>query len=165
MSGGAPNCPVCHSIEGKNCLPIGSPTASSCLGAIQGTPRRMEQHTKHSLIILRRLDSTATHSDRCVRDLSTIWVVNSLRRALYSRLGLCACVCCELSLACVDFPPLLLCFYCDQPCKGERLQLVEIPRKREKTAKEKDRGIQVDHWITWKGLSATLVHWNATTWK
>jgi hypothetical protein len=39
------------------------------------------------------------------------------------------------------------------------LQLVEIPRKREENYKEKYRGIQVDHWITWKGLSATLVHW------
>jgi hypothetical protein len=61
-----------HPIEDKNCLPIGSPMAHSCLGAIKGTPRHMEQYTKHSLIILRRLDSTATHSDRCVRDLSTI---------------------------------------------------------------------------------------------
>jgi hypothetical protein len=67
---------------------------------------------------------------------------------LCSRLGLCACVCCELSLACVAFPPLLLCFSCDQHCKGERLQLMEIPRKREKNSKEKDRGIQVDHCIT-----------------
>jgi hypothetical protein len=27
-------------------------------------------------------------------------------------------------------------------CKGERLQLVKIPRKREKTAKEENRGTQ-----------------------
>jgi hypothetical protein len=80
-----------------------------------------------------------------------------MRRVLFSRLGLFACVCCKLSLTCVDFPPLLLCFSCDQHCKGERLQLVEIPRKREKTAKEKNRGILVDHW--------TLVHWDTTTWK
>jgi hypothetical protein len=45
-------------------------------------------------------------------------------------------------LACVSLPPLLLCFYCDQHCKDERLQLVEIPRKREKTAKEENRGTQ-----------------------
>jgi hypothetical protein len=54
----------------------------------------------------------------------------------------------KLSLACVAFPPVLLCFSCDQHCKGDRLQLVEIPRKREKNSKEKDYGIQVDHWIT-----------------
>jgi hypothetical protein len=47
-----------------------------------------------------------------------------------------------LVLACVSFPPLLLCFYCDQHCKDERLQLVEIPRKREKTAKEENSGTQ-----------------------
>jgi hypothetical protein len=72
MSGGAPDCPVRHPIEGKNCLPIRTPTAPNCLGAIKGTPRRMEQYTKHSLIILRRLDSATMHSDHCVRDLSTI---------------------------------------------------------------------------------------------
>jgi hypothetical protein len=72
MSGGAPDCPVRHPTEGKNCLPIGSPTAPSCLGAIKGTPRRMEQYTKHSLNILRHLDSSSTHLDRCVRDLSSI---------------------------------------------------------------------------------------------
>jgi hypothetical protein len=147
------------------CLSIGTSMAPSCLGAIKGTPMRMEHYTKHSLNILRRLDSAITQSVHRVRDLSTVWVVNFLRRVLRSRLGLCACVCGELSLACVAFPPLLLCFSCDQHCKGERLQLVEIPHKRGKNSKEKDRGIQVDHWITWKRLSATLVHWDTTTWK
>jgi hypothetical protein len=37
MSGGALDCPVRHPTEGKNCLPNGTPTASSCLGAIKGT--------------------------------------------------------------------------------------------------------------------------------
>jgi hypothetical protein len=120
----------------------------SCLGAIKGTPRHMEQNTKHSLNNLRHLDSTATHLDRCVRDLSTFRVKKFCAVFLCSSLGLCACVCCVLSLACFSFPPLLLCFSCDLYCKGERLQLVEIPRKREKNSKEKDRGIQVDHWIT-----------------
>jgi hypothetical protein len=108
----------------------------------------MEHNTKHSLNILRRLDSAITQSVHRVRDLSTVWVVNSLRRVLCSRLGLCAWVCCELSLACVVFPPLLLCFSCDQHCKGEMLQFVEIPRKRDKTAKEENCGIQswsLDH--------------------
>jgi hypothetical protein len=43
MSGGAPDCPVRQRIEGKNCLPNGAPAAPSCLGAIKGIPRRMEQ--------------------------------------------------------------------------------------------------------------------------
>jgi hypothetical protein len=48
MSGGAPDCPVHHSIEGKKCLPSWSPMAPSCLGAIKGTPRRMEQNNQAS---------------------------------------------------------------------------------------------------------------------
>jgi hypothetical protein len=60
LSGGAPDCPVHHSIEGKNCLPNWCPTAPSCLGAIKGTPRRMEQYTKLTRNILRHLDSAFT---------------------------------------------------------------------------------------------------------
>jgi hypothetical protein len=44
-------CPVHHPAEGKDSLPGLLSTAPSCLGAIKGTPRRMEEHTKHSLII------------------------------------------------------------------------------------------------------------------
>jgi hypothetical protein len=44
-------CPVRHETEGNNCLPGLLSTAPSCLGAIKGTPRRMEENTKHSLII------------------------------------------------------------------------------------------------------------------
>jgi hypothetical protein len=65
MSGGAPDCPVRQPIEGKNCLPNGDPTAPSRLGAIKGTPMRMEQHTKPPLNILRRLDTASTHPDHC----------------------------------------------------------------------------------------------------
>jgi hypothetical protein len=48
VSGGAPDCPVLQATEGKNCLPGMHSTAPSCLGAIKGTPRRMEEYTKHS---------------------------------------------------------------------------------------------------------------------
>jgi hypothetical protein len=72
MSGGAPDCPVRHPTEGKNCLTNGTPTAPRCLGAIKGTPRRMEHNAKHSLNILRRLNSATTQSDHRVRDLSTV---------------------------------------------------------------------------------------------
>jgi hypothetical protein len=48
VSGGAPDCPVRQATEGKNCLPGMHSTAPSCLGAIKGTPRRMEEYTKHS---------------------------------------------------------------------------------------------------------------------
>jgi hypothetical protein len=53
----------------------------------------------------------------------------------------------DLSLVCVALLNLTLCLLCDLDCKGERLQIVEIPRKREKDYKEESRGIQVDHWI------------------
>jgi hypothetical protein len=33
----------------------------------------------------------------------------------------------DLSLACLALPNLTLCFLCDLYCKGERLQIVEIP--------------------------------------
>jgi hypothetical protein len=59
----APDSPVRPRTEGKNCLPNGAPTAPSCLGAIKGTPRRMEQNTKPPLNILRHLDSANTHPD------------------------------------------------------------------------------------------------------
>jgi hypothetical protein len=52
MSDGAPDCPVRHTTEGKNCLPRMHPTAPSCLGAIKGTPRHMEESPKYTLIIL-----------------------------------------------------------------------------------------------------------------
>jgi hypothetical protein len=92
MSGGAPDCLVRQSAEGKNCLSNGDPTTPSCLGAIKGTPRRMEHNTKPPLNILRRLDSASTHPEHCYWDLSTCWDVNSLH-----------CVCVLVSwLVCVS---------------------------------------------------------------
>jgi hypothetical protein len=72
LSGGAPDCPVRHSIEGKIDLPSWSPMAPSCLGAIKGTPRHIEEYTKHSLSILKHPDSAPVHSLHCVSDLSSI---------------------------------------------------------------------------------------------
>jgi hypothetical protein len=47
------------------------------------------------------------------------------------------------------FPPLHPCFFVIIICKGERLQVVEIPRKRDIVKEiKKHRGIQVDLWIT-----------------
>jgi hypothetical protein len=120
----------------------------SCLGTIKGTPRSMEHNTKHSLSILRHPDSAPTHLIRCVSDLSSIRVVNSMYCPLNSSLHLCAWLCYVFESCVCCSPPLLLCFFCDHHCKGERLQIVEIPRKRDKDYKEESRGIQVDHWIT-----------------
>jgi hypothetical protein len=57
----APDCPVRQATEGKNWLPGLLSTAPSCLGAIKGTPRRMEENTKHSLSTLDHSHSILTH--------------------------------------------------------------------------------------------------------
>jgi hypothetical protein len=72
------DCPVRHTTEGKIGLPCWPPTAPSCLGAVKGTPRRMEELPKHLLSILRHPDSAPAHSLCCVRDLSSIRVKNSM---------------------------------------------------------------------------------------
>jgi hypothetical protein len=53
---GAPDCPVRQATKGKNCLPRMLSTAPSCLGAIKGTPRRLEEHTQ---------DFNSVHSILC----------------------------------------------------------------------------------------------------
>ena len=65
VSGGAPDCPVRQATEGKNCLPGLLSTAPSCLGAIKGTPRRMEEDTKHSLSIPKHQEFNSAHSILC----------------------------------------------------------------------------------------------------
>jgi hypothetical protein len=52
----APDCPVRQSTEGKISLPRLLSTAPSCLGAIKGTPKRMEENTKHSYNIPKHQD-------------------------------------------------------------------------------------------------------------
>jgi hypothetical protein len=49
----------------------------------------------------------------------------------------CVCVRCGFESCVRCFPSLTLVLLCDLYCKGERLQLVEIPRKREKNTKQK----------------------------
>jgi hypothetical protein len=97
----------------------------------------MEESPKHPLSILRLPHSATAHLIDCVSDLSSVRVVNSLCYVSSSSLGLCACVPAELCCVCVVSSNLTLCFLCDLHCKGERLQVVEIPRKQDKTLKEK----------------------------
>jgi hypothetical protein len=52
----APDCLVRQSTEGKISLPRLLSMAPSYLGAIKGTPRRMEEHTKHSYNIPKHQD-------------------------------------------------------------------------------------------------------------
>jgi hypothetical protein len=99
-------CPVRHPTEGKDSLPCWPPTAPICLGAIKGTPRRMEELPKHSLSILSLTHSVSVHLIDRVSDLSSVLVVNSLCFILSSSLGLYACVCC--GFVCVAPQP----YYC-----------------------------------------------------
>jgi hypothetical protein len=70
----APDCQVRQSTEGKNCLPGMLLTAPSCLGAIKGTPRRMEEDTKHTLSILDHSHFVFAHSFDILSDLSSVLV-------------------------------------------------------------------------------------------
>jgi hypothetical protein len=72
----APDCLVHLPTEGKDSLPGLLTTAPSCLGAIKGTPRRMEEHTKHTLSILDHSHSIFAHSIGILSDLSSVLVVN-----------------------------------------------------------------------------------------
>jgi hypothetical protein len=74
VSGGAPDCPVHQSTEGKNCLPRMLSMAPSCLGAIKGTPRRMKENTKHTLSILDHSHFVFAHSFDILSDLSSVLV-------------------------------------------------------------------------------------------
>ena len=68
----APDCPVHQSTEGKICLPGLLSTAPSCLGAIKGTPRRMEDTTKHPLSIVDHSHFILAHLFDIPSDLSSI---------------------------------------------------------------------------------------------
>ena len=61
----APDCPVRPMTEGKISLPRLLSMAPSCLGAIKGTPRRMEEHTKHSYNIPKHQDIDSAHLVHC----------------------------------------------------------------------------------------------------
>jgi hypothetical protein len=165
MSGGAPDCSVRHPTEGKNCLPRMPPTAPSCLGAIKGTPRRMEESPKHSLIIPKHQDFILAHSILWDSDLSSISVENSLSCVVSSSCGLCLWLCsCFESCVCFYSHPYFRASLWSTIVRARGSKLWRSLANGKEYKKENNRGIQVDHWITWKGLSATLVHWDATTW-
>ena len=71
---GTGQCPVRQSTEGKISLPRLLSTAPSCLGAIKGTPRRMEEYTKHPLSIVDHSHSILAHLFDILSDLSSVLV-------------------------------------------------------------------------------------------
>jgi hypothetical protein len=138
------SCPVVHQTvwcttrqKARLAFQDWSPTAPSCLGAIKGTPRRMEHYTKLTRNIIRLLDFGSMHLIRCVSDLSSIWVADFVCCVLSSSLDLCAWLWCRFESCVCCSPILTLVLLCDLYCKGERLQIMEIPRNRENTLKEK----------------------------
>jgi hypothetical protein len=106
LSGGVPDCPVRPRTEGDYGLPNGVPTAPSCLGAIKGTHRRMEQYTKHSLNILRCKYFVFMHLVHHDIDSNTFLSCNSAVLASFARSCLLCVLVPQLSLLCVLlFPP------------------------------------------------------------
>jgi hypothetical protein len=112
------HCLVCPRTEGNYDLPNGALTAPSCLGAIKGTPRRMEQYTKQLLNILRRRDFAFTHLIHCDRDSSMFLSVKSSVLLSCARSCLVCVLVLHLSLLCVLLiPSLLLCLFEITLCK------------------------------------------------
>jgi hypothetical protein len=125
----APDCPVRQATEGKNCLLEMLSTAPSCLGAIKGTLRRMEEDTKQPLSIVDHSHFILAHLFDILSDLSSV-LVRTSRYCLELKSRSCVCVfAVDLS---VLLPSLTLVLHIDSYCKGERLQVMEIPRKRER---------------------------------
>jgi hypothetical protein len=110
LPGGAPDYLVRPQTEGNQSLPNGTPTAPSYHGAIKGTPRCMEQKTKHPLNILQCLDFASTRSFHCDRDWSTSFSCNSI--VLFCVLVSCVrVVATTIVLVCVSIPSLTLVVY------------------------------------------------------
>jgi hypothetical protein len=108
----------------------------------------MEQYTKHPLNILRLPDSAITQLVHSVRDLSTVRVVNSLRRDLVLASWL-LCVCLLRFESCVLLSlPYFCASYVINIVRARGSNLWRFLANGKRTLKRKDSGIQVDHCIT-----------------
>jgi hypothetical protein len=94
----------------------------------------------------------------CVFELIlSFWFMRSL-------LCLCVWCCCNCAPVCVStsiLTPDLILINC---VRRERLHFVEIPHNCDIDIRKTTVVLKFDLRITWEGLSATLVHWEATTW-
>jgi hypothetical protein len=100
--------PVHHPTEGKDSLPGLLSTAPSCLGAIKGNPRRMEEYTKHSLIISKHQVPILAHLILCDSNLSSSWVENSVCELRAQVVTSVRVLCCCFWDLCVLLPSLTL---------------------------------------------------------
>jgi hypothetical protein len=139
-------CPVRHPTEGKISLPRMPPTAPSCLGAIKGTPRRMEESPKHTLSILSLPHSVSAHLIDFVSDLSSVLVVNSL---YFIRAQVLACVCAYCcGFVCVASHPYSCAFTVIFIVRARDSNLWRFLANGKRGKREEHCGIQVDYWIT-----------------
>jgi hypothetical protein len=111
LPGGAPNCLVRPRTEGNQGLPNGTPTTSSCLGAIKGTPRRMEHYTKKSLNIQQRRDIEFTTLLQYIEIWALVLSCNSIVLSLCSSHLFCVCESLQVCLVCVIIFPLYSCIH------------------------------------------------------
>jgi hypothetical protein len=95
----------------------------------------MEKNTKHSLSIVDHSHFILVHLFDILSDLSSV-LVRTSRYCLELKSWSCVCVF-DMDLS-VLLPSLTLVLHIDSYCKGERLQVVEIPRKREKSKVKKN---------------------------
>jgi hypothetical protein len=86
-----------------------------------------------------------------------------LSLVLLSRL---VCVCCCNFVSCVCFySHLLLWFIWYQLCKAwETPKCGDSSQWEKLEIRKRTVVLKFDRWITWERLSATLIHWDATTW-
>jgi hypothetical protein len=89
----------------------------------------MEEYIKQPLSIVDHSHFILAHLFDILSDLSSV-LERTWRYCLELKSWFCVCVfAVDLS---VLLPSLTLVLYCDSYCKGERLQVVEIPHKRER---------------------------------
>jgi hypothetical protein len=141
MFGGAPDCPMRHPTKGKNCLPRMPPTAPSCLGAIKGTPRRMEESPKHTLSILNLPHSVFAHLIDFLSDLSSVLVVNLLRFIRAQVLAVCVRIAADLCVLLPSYSAFTLIFV----VRARDSKLWRFLANGKEYKKENNRGIQADH--------------------
>jgi hypothetical protein len=97
--------------------------------ALPGPQKSMEEDTKHTLSILDHSHFVFAHSFDILSDLSSV-LVRTVRYSFDLKSWPCVCVF-AVDLCVLPIPSLLLCSFVIIFCKGERLQVVEIPRKRD----------------------------------
>jgi hypothetical protein len=102
----------------------------------------MEEDTKHTLSILDHSHFIFARSFDILSDLSSV-LVRTLRYSFELKSWSCVCVF-AVDLCVFLIPSLLPCSFVIIFCKGERLQVVEIPRKRDIV---KGRNTMVFKWI------------------